>query len=99
MRLRFDSLLTVILVICTLMTTGIVVHHEFFNGAETRPLTDHKPVMIPHWQDYLALDERVGPSQAKITLIEFGDFECPFCGAFHKTFKAIRDKYPRVGLT
>jgi protein-disulfide isomerase len=28
------------------------------------------------------------------------DFECPFCGSFHKTLKAVREQYPtQVALT
>jgi NhaA family Na+:H+ antiporter len=33
-------------------------------------------------------------------MIEFADFECPFCGSFHKTIKAVRERYPaQVAVT
>lgn len=35
-----------------------------------------------------------GPSSAKITIVEFSDFECPFCGRAEPTTKQILSTYP-----
>jgi protein-disulfide isomerase len=35
----------------------------------------------------------LGNPNALVTLIEFSDFQCPFCGRVEPTLKAIRDKY------
>ncbi len=35
-------------------------------------------------------DHARGPETAPVTLVEYGDFECPHCGAAHVTIKNIR---------
>ncbi len=39
-------------------------------------------------------DHIKGPADAKITLIEYSDFECPFCARHKATMDAIRNTYP-----
>ena len=39
-------------------------------------------------------DHSRGPANAQITLIEYSDFECPFCKKFHSTMKEVFDAYP-----
>ena len=44
-----------------------------------------------------ARDHALGPSRAPITLVEYGDFECPFCGrAFPEIKQLLRDLGPKV---
>jgi protein-disulfide isomerase len=35
-----------------------------------------------------------GVSNAKVTIIEYSDLECPFCKRFHPTMQKIVDEYP-----
>lgn len=34
-----------------------------------------------------------GQANAKVTVVEFGDFQCPACGAAHPTVKQVMDAY------
>lgn len=34
-----------------------------------------------------------GPANAPVTIVEFADFECPFCGALYPTMKQIEKNY------
>jgi protein-disulfide isomerase len=93
--MKLDTILTVILVGCAIATTGIVVKRQFFPLVRTsQSASEQNPVLVPHWQDYFDKGVRMGPLQAKVQLMEFADFECPFCGSFHKTLKALRDHFP-----
>ncbi len=39
-----------------------------------------------------------GPSDAKITIVEFSDFECPHCRVLHSTLQSIETEYPNVRI-
>lgn len=95
MKPVWNSILTCTLVICAVTTTALVVHRQFFaqpiNIAEP-PL--RRPVFVREWRSYFEKAVRFGPHNAPIQLIEFADFECPFCASFHATLKRLREQYP-----
>lgn len=37
----------------------------------------------------------IGPNDAKVTVVEFSDFECPFCARAYATVKQIQSTYPK----
>jgi len=39
-----------------------------------------------------------GLANAKVTLVEFSDFECPHCRELHESLKSIETKYPQVRI-
>lgn len=41
-----------------------------------------------------ASDHIRGPQNAKVTLIEYSDLECPFCKKFHPTMQQLLSEYP-----
>ena len=48
-----------------------------------------KPPVGPH-------DHIIGPHNARVTLVEYGDYQCPYCGNAYPIVKALLDKFPKT---
>jgi protein-disulfide isomerase len=50
-------------------------------------------VLLPPPRLTVPLNERdhvIGPETAPVTIVEYGDYECPYCGAAHPNVKALQ---------
>ncbi len=70
---------------------------DFFNRSlndtdEITPPADESP-SINYLQVDPNFDHITGNVKAKVTLIEYVDFECPYCKQFHATMKQAMEKY------
>ena len=52
---------------------------------------DNQPVAVPPIDD--KSDHIRGNKKASVTLVEYSDFECPFCGRFYPTIKQVEKDY------
>lgn len=99
MKNILETAFTAVLVLCAVVVTGLLVRREFFPPPPPAQ-PEAKPIFVTNWRDYLDSGERMGPDDAPVQFIEFADFECPFCGSFHKDMKALRERYfAQVALT
>jgi protein-disulfide isomerase len=53
-----------------------------------------KVLLSPRRDDVQATGPERGPRAAPVTLIEFSDFQCPFCGRMEPTLQRVLAKYP-----
>ncbi|MBB3727167.1 Na+/H+ antiporter NhaA [Nonomuraea dietziae] len=43
-------------------------------------------------------DHSRGPEDAAVTLVEYGDFECPYCGRLYEILERLRERRPDVRM-
>lgn len=75
-------------------TLIIVVSAAFFFGGKSSPdktaikITEEQSKLLVHEDSYVK-----GAKDAKVVLVEFGDFECPACGAAYPIVTQIISEY------
>jgi protein-disulfide isomerase len=58
-------------------------------SAVEKPAVDLTAFRIPVSSD----DPQLGRADAKVTLVVFSDFECPYCARAEKTLQSVRERY------
>jgi protein-disulfide isomerase len=95
MKFKLDTVFTVAMVACAVVTVGVLIHHEFFPPATALATSaNRKPVFVNDWKAEMSHGSRIGPVGAPVQIMEFADFECPFCAGFHSLLKDLRRQYP-----
>lgn len=90
---------------------GLIALAIYFSGGKTigsTPKQDQPPAASPsvaaagpvvpavgNIRPVTADDHVRGPANAKVTVIEYSDIECPFCKRFHPTMKQVISEYPK----
>jgi protein-disulfide isomerase len=93
MKTKLPDIATGLMVCCALAITAAVVHREFFPAAAAaQPDTEPRPVQ--NWEQIAAAGQRMGPAAAPVQIVEFSDFQCPFCATFAETLRKVRAKHP-----
>ena len=65
-------------------------------GQQTPKRSTPKAVITPL---LIAREPSLGDPQAPLTIVEFSDFECPYCKRFHETsFQRLKEEYINKGL-
>lgn len=102
MKLK-DSLFLVcmgILACCALIFTGMFVKSQYFPAARAH-LSQKRPIAAPQkrhikgWKKLPLDGQRAGPADAPVRIVEFFDYECPYCKRSQPIVKALRRKYPQ----
>jgi protein-disulfide isomerase len=101
MQMRWENVVTSTLVICALVTTTAVVHQVFLtSAAKTSADATQRSIFVKTWRSELGNGVLLGQVSAPIQLIEFADFECPYCGTLHGALKNMQRRYSdQVALT
>jgi len=84
------------------IAAALIAGAIYFNGSRpvadtgTNPLANNTPTAVP-LRHADATDHVRGNPNAPIMLIEYSDYECPYCKLFHETLQRIMTEYGPSG--
>jgi protein-disulfide isomerase len=95
MRDRLLNVATAVMVICAVLATGFTVSRSV---SPTRTPAAAGGIVVPRsqpdWSEYARTGHVIGPRAAPIAIVEFADFQCPFCRTFKTFVDSLRRRHP-----
>lgn len=61
--------------------TAVVLRQQFVPTA-LAPMKNLAPVSVSNWDRLISTGHHSGPRDASVVVLQFGDFECPYCQKF-----------------
>jgi protein-disulfide isomerase len=92
MSMSLERIASAAIAVAAIAIAAVVVRREFFppatvaSGRRVLPA----PVEVSNWKSLRAHGAWVGDSNARVVIVEFADFECPFCERFHREVKSAK---------
>ena len=89
---RLLNAVTVVIAACAVIVVALLVRREFFVDS---PSTDptRGPAVVEDWQRLLNGDRQEGPSSPRMTVVEFVDYQCPFCLQAERRIDQLQERY------
>lgn len=84
------NLVTAVVSVAALAMVGIRAKQQF-PATSAAAVERHK---VAAWRDFVRGRQRFGPSTAAVTIVEFSDFQCPFCRQATVELRDIRQEFP-----
>lgn len=86
-----DKIVTWLLSLAAAAIAVVLVRREFF---PPQPPSGYEEVVIlEDWERLSSSGTWIGDSAAPVRIVEFTDFECPFCRGFHENISAVKERY------
>ncbi|HSU13987.1 DsbA family protein [Longimicrobium sp.] len=92
-RSLLSNLATAAMVACALVVTTLAVRRELFAPAAAGQ-PDMRPRRVDDWEALLQGGQWMGRRDAPVRIVEFSDFQCPFCAKTHPVLEAVLRRHP-----
>ncbi|HEX8430263.1 MAG TPA: thioredoxin domain-containing protein [Longimicrobium sp.] len=89
---RLSNVFTALITGCALIITGLVVRRELFTPVP--PASGVAEVPVKAWRQYATTGSHLGAPAAPLQIVEFSDFECPFCAKTTTQLGELMNRYP-----
>jgi len=85
---------------CCIVVTAVALRREFSPDSDRGARTTTRAQYVENWQRLLAVDATIGSPSAGLKIVEFVDFECPFCAELAERVARLQSEYPgEIALT
>lgn len=88
---RWENLLTGVLAGCAVIVTTLVVRQELTGQ---QPSSEPNVREVENWERLLSEARVLGRQDAALKVIEFADYQCPFCAQAETSLNRLRQRYP-----
>ncbi len=89
---RLLNVATIVIATCAVVVVALLVRREFFVDSSTTDPT-RGPAVVEDWQRFLNGDRQEGPSSPRMAVVEFVDYQCPFCLQAERRIDVLRERY------
>lgn len=87
MRSRLELALNLVIAASAIVVATVVVLDRRDSGVRDGPRMEAR--FEKDWRKMTAEAQWIGKPSTPVTIVEFTDYECPFCALFHKSLQAV----------
>ena len=88
-------LLTSVLTICAVIVTGLVIKQEVFDSGTSDSDSALASLTEAEWRAVLDGEPQANAEESQVIIVNFYDYQCPFCHRVEAVLERIQQRYPR----
>ncbi len=92
MNRRLEAALSIVLTVCAVLVTALFVYQRTVTRNPAQ--ISRAPKQVKDWKGLSSGRLRIGAESAPVQIVEFADFECPFCKAFESSLQSLIVEMP-----